>query len=118
MREEQGVGREAGDGRTEMRLGLEATVELVEEREEKLGRLDERLQEMVEQKEAREGELKRLREEVGSAEGVRDQAVTSAGEAKRRREHGRSGTGDEMEERGRWLRGVESTMKSFLEVEG
>lgn len=118
MREEQGLGGEPGDGRTEMGLGLEATVELVEEREDKLSRLDERLEGLMEQRAAKETELMRLREEVEKAESARDQATKSAGEARRRRADGKGGLGDEVEERGRYLRGVASTMKSLLEVEG
>ena len=41
-------------------------------------------------------------------------AVEEAQEAKRRREMGAGA--DELEEKGRWLRGVETSLKAMLEV--
>jgi len=42
-------------------------------------------------------------------------AVQEAQEARRRRQDG-AGIGDELEERGRWLRGVETGLRKMLEV--
>jgi hypothetical protein len=41
-------------------------------------------------------------------------AVQSANEAKKGKENG--GMGDELEERGRWLKSVDSGLKAMLEV--
>ena len=43
--------------------------------------------------------------------------VAAAKEARRRKEEG-GGIGDELEERGRWLRASEAALREMLEVEG
>ena len=117
MRSEQGIGGEAGDGQAELGMSLEATVSLVEEKETQLDRVTERLEQVDEQKARKVKELRRLEEEVASAEGERDRAVKGAEDARKRRKAGKGGIGDEVEARGRWLRGVENTMRGLLEVE-
>lgn len=116
MRKEQGIVSEVGEGSEELSLGLEQTVGLVEDREEQLMRLDENLRSLIEQRETKQRALKQAQDELKAAERTRDQTVRSAKEAQARRENGKGGM-DDIEERGRWLRGVESTMKSLLEVE-
>jgi hypothetical protein len=44
-------------------------------------------------------------------------STASAREAKRRKEEALGGVGDDLEERGRWWRGVESGLKGMLGVE-
>jgi hypothetical protein len=57
-----------------------------------------------------------LEEELAPVWKSRDSAVQGAVEARRRREEGGS-AGDELEERGRWLRAAEGVLRG-LEVEG
>ena len=118
MRQEQGIGGEVGDGQAEMGMGLEATVNLVEEREEQLERVQKRLEQVVEQRARKEKELKKMKDEAAAAERERDKAMRSAEDAKKGQKEGKTSIGDEVEEKGRWLRGVETTMKGLLGVEG
>lgn len=55
-----------------------------------------------------------LEADPGPLEARKNGAVQSANEAKRGRENG--GLGDELEERGRWLKGVDRVLKEMLEV--
>ena len=118
MRKEQDIAGVVGDGQAERRMGLEATVNLVEEREEQLERVQRRLEQVIEQKTRKEGELRKLQDDVAVSERERDKAVSAAQDAKRRQQDGKSGVGDEVEDRGRWLAGVETTMRRLLGVEG
>jgi hypothetical protein len=65
---------------------------------------------------AKQAETRRLEEELAPVWKSRDTAVQGALEARRRREEGGS-AGDELEERGRWLRGVEGVLRG-VGVEG
>lgn len=105
-----------GDGEG-MNLPLGSTMELLGEKETEMEALDRELEELEEANERKEREVVRLEEELGSLQKQKLNATTAAKEARRRKEEGSGGTGDELEERGRWLRGVEATMKSLLEVE-
>lgn len=55
-----------------------------------------------------------LEQELGPLETRKNGAVQSANEARRGRENG--GLGDELEERGRWLKSVDGGLKAMLEV--
>ena len=55
-----------------------------------------------------------LQDEVSLVNTRKIKAVQEAQEARRRREKG--GMGDELEEKGRWLRGVEVGLKSMVGV--
>ncbi len=61
-------------------------------------------------------ELERAESEVKKLEGERERVVGQAGEAMRRREEGEGG--DELEMKGRWLRGVDGGLRGMLGVEG
>ena len=113
MRREQGI-----DGQAETSMGLETTINLVEEREAQLDKVNERLDEVQEQRTRKEMELKKLLDEVELAERERDRATTGAADARRRRNEGRSVIGDDVEGKGRWLQGVEMTMRGLLEAGG
>ena len=100
-----------------LNLPLDKTLELVEEREKERAELDrqwEQLQVMVPRK-ARE--LERLNAELQPLEVKRLGSTASAREAKRRKEEALGGVGDDLEERGKWWRGVESGLKGMLGVE-
>jgi hypothetical protein len=74
----------------------------------------EQLQVMVPRKTK---ELERLNAELQPLEVKRLGSTASANEAKRRKEEALGGVGDDLEERGRWWRGVESGVKGMLGVE-
>lgn len=115
MRKEQGIVADTGKDGFEMSLSLEQTVDLVEEREDELSQLDRELEALAEERASRDAALERARQESKSAEKTRDQTVRSAREAQKRRKDGPAGM-DEVEERGRWMRGVESTLSNLLQV--
>lgn len=108
-------GLDAGEG--EMGLGLEGTVALVEEKEEKLEAVERELEMLAQARVEKERELKRMKGELDAAEGAKNAAVIGAEEARRRRVEGKGGLDDEIEERGRWLRGAEATLRKLLMIE-
>ena len=60
--------------------------------------------------------MERAESELKTIEGQRKKMVGQAREAMRRREEGNGA--DELEMRGRWVRGVEGGLKGMLGVEG
>lgn len=62
-------------------------------------------------------ELERISTELQHTEAKRLASTTSAREAKRRKEEALGGAGDDLEDRGRWWRGVENGLKGMLGVE-
>jgi hypothetical protein len=44
-------------------------------------------------------------------------SLAGAREAKRRKEEASGGVGDDMEERGRWWRGVEAGLRELLDID-
>lgn len=113
LREAQAALDGEGEG---MNLPLGPTMELLEEKETEMEALDRELEELEEANERKEREVVRLDKELESLQKQKVNATTAAKEARRRKEEGLGGTGDELEERGRWLRGVEATMRSLLEA--
>ena len=111
-----GDGGYGGLGGTEYGLGLEATVGLVEEREEHLETLDAQLEALAEARASKERKLMLMKDELDHAERTKNEAVKIAHAARRRRQEGVGGLDDEVEDRGRWLRGVEATMRNLLAV--
>lgn len=55
-----------------------------------------------------------LEKDLGPLEARKNGAVQSANEAKKGRENG--GMGDELEEKGRWLKSVDGGLRAMLEV--
>lgn len=62
----------------------------------------------------KQAQVEQLQDEVSMANTRKIKAMEEAKEARRRRENG--GMGDELEERGRWIRGAETGLKTMLEV--
>ena len=62
-------------------------------------------------------ELERLGNELKPLEAQKTIAVTTAKEARKRREEGERGLGDDLELKGRWYRSVETGLKEMLGVE-
>lgn len=101
-----------------LNLPLEKTLALVEEREKERAELDRQLEQLQVMLPRKTKELERLNAELQPLEVKRLGSSAAAKEAKRRREEGLGGVGDDLEERGRWWRGVESGLKGMLDVEG
>lgn len=101
-----------------LNLPLEKTLALVEEREMERAELDRQLEQLQVMVPRKTRELERLSAELQPLEVKRLGSTASAREAKRRKEEALGGVGDDLEERGRWWRGVESGLKGMLGVEG
>jgi chromosome segregation ATPase len=100
-----------------LNLPLEKTLALVEERERERAELDRQLEQLQVMVPRKTRELERLNAELQPLEVKRLGSTASAREAKRRKEEALGGVGDDLEERGRWWRGVESGLKGMLGVE-
>ncbi|CZT46577.1 uncharacterized protein RSE6_07024 [Rhynchosporium secalis] len=100
-----------------LNMPLEKTIAAVEERERQRAELDRQLEQLQVMVPRKTKELDRLNSELQPLEVKRLVSTTSAREAKRRKEEALGGVGDDLEERGRWWRGVECGLKGMLEVE-
>lgn len=100
-----------------LNMPLEKTLALVEEKEWERAELDRQLEQLQVMVPRKTRELERLNAELQPLEVKRLGSTASAREAKRRKEEALGGVGDDLEERGRWWRGVESGLKGMLDVE-
>lgn len=94
----------------ELSLPLEATLALIRAREANLQRIDRELAVLQPTLERKDKELERQESELVQLETQRRQAIEAAEAAMRRRVGSNDGYGDETEQRGRWLKGVEGVM--------
>lgn len=97
-------------------LPLPATLSLLAERESELAQLNQQLKTLQQALPRKLKELEKVENELRIVEAQRDGVTIGAREAIRRREDG--GGGDDLERRGRWLKGVEAGLRGMLEVEG
>lgn len=100
-----------------LNLPLEKTLDLVEERERERAELDRQLEQLQDMLPRKTKELERLNAELQPLEVKKLGSTAAAKEAKRRKEEALGGAGDDLEERGRWWRGVESGLKGMLSIE-
>ncbi|KAG0650512.1 Kinetochore Sos7 [Hyphodiscus hymeniophilus] len=100
-----------------LNMPLEKTLALVEERNRERAELDRQLEQLQVMVPRKTKELERLNAELQPLEVKRLGATASANEAKRRREEALGGVGDDLEERGRWWRSVESGLTGMLGLE-
>jgi chromosome segregation ATPase len=100
-----------------LNLPLEKTWALVEERGRERAELDRQLEQLKSTVPRKTKELERLNAELQNVEAKRLASAAAAREAKRRKEEALGGAGDDLEDRGRWWRGVESGLKGMLGVE-
>ncbi|ESZ89487.1 hypothetical protein SBOR_10129 [Sclerotinia borealis F-4128] len=116
LKEEQNwVSSEEGN-HPNLRLGLDKTRELVEVKEKERRELDRQLEQLQVLVPRKTKEVDRLNAELLPLEAKRTMSVAAAREAKRRKEEVAGGVGDDLEERGRWWRGVEGGLKGMLGV--
>ncbi|KAI5364487.1 putative kinetochore protein Sos7 [Septoria linicola] len=99
----------------EMSLPLNPTLDLLRQREQEAQTMDLEIARLQAALPAKKAEVQRMQDELAPIQMRKIKAVEEAQEARKRREGGGGGA-DELEEKGRWLRGVETTMKAMLEV--
>ncbi|KAG9245352.1 hypothetical protein BJ878DRAFT_574932 [Calycina marina] len=114
--EELKVSQQPGSSPT-LNLPLEKTLTLVDEKERERAELDRQLGQLQVMVPRKIRELERLNAELQPLEAKRLASTTASREAKRRKEEALGGVGDDLEERGRWWRGVETGLKGMLGVE-
>lgn len=100
----------------ELSLPLQPTMDLLRQREQELQSVDLEIARLQAALPAKKAEVSRLQDELAPIQMRKIKAVEEAKEARRRREGGGNGEADELEEKGRWLRGVEGSLKAMLEV--
>ncbi|KAH7402560.1 hypothetical protein BKA66DRAFT_544695 [Pyrenochaeta sp. MPI-SDFR-AT-0127] len=101
----------------ELALPLPETQRVLAEREAELAALNAQITSLQASLPNRDRELEKLERELKPLETQKQGTVAAAKEARRRKEEG-GGIGDELEERGRWLRASEKALREVLEVEG
>jgi chromosome segregation ATPase len=100
----------------ELSLPLPETQRVLSEREAELVALNAQIASLQAAIPNRGRDLEKLERELRPLETQRQGTVAAAKEAQRRKEEG-GGIGDELEERGRWLRASEKALREMLEVE-
>ncbi|KAH7127017.1 hypothetical protein B0J11DRAFT_485961 [Dendryphion nanum] len=100
----------------ELALPLPETQQLLQERETELADLNDQIAKLQSTLPSRTRELEKMERELKPLETQKQGTVAAAKEARRRREEG-GGIGDELEERGRWLRANEKALREMFEVE-
>lgn len=97
-------------------LPLDATLALVAERRSEIDDLDQQIKSLQQGLSPKTRALEEAQSELKTLEGQADVAVQAAREATRRRSGDAEGV-DELEMRGRWLQGVEYSLRSMLDVD-
>lgn len=95
-------------------MPLQPTLELLEDREAQLQDLDQQIAALQAALPAKQQEVAALQDEVAMLNTRKIKAIGEAKDARRRRENG--GGADDVDEKGRWLRGVEAGLRTMLEV--
>ncbi|RWA05343.1 hypothetical protein EKO27_g9763 [Xylaria grammica] len=102
----------------ELNLPLAKTLQLVEAKTRQRDDLDRQLEQLQSQVPRKRKELERLHAELQPLETKRQNSMTAAKEARRRKEAALGGVEDDLEERGRWYRAAEAGLKQMLEIQG
>ena len=110
-------GAQAPDLDPTLNLPLHKTIALVEEKEKEAAELDHLLENIQTELLRKARDVERAETELQPLEIKRLASTAAAKEAKRRKDEALGGVGDELEERGRWWRGVESGLKVMLEAD-
>lgn len=97
-----------------LNLPLQPTLSLLSQKEQELADLDRQIANMRRVLPEKKRSVAALEADLSPLEARKNGAVQSAKEAKRGRENG--GLGDELEERGRWLKAVDGGLRFMLEV--
>ncbi|RYP10131.1 hypothetical protein DL764_000841 [Monosporascus ibericus] len=116
----QGSGGGGHPDRTDnpdLSLPLAKTLELVEARKRQRAELDRQLEQLQSQVPRKKKELERLQAELQPLEAKRQNSTAAAKEARRRKDQALGGVEDDLEERGRWYRAADATLRQMLEIE-
>ena len=97
-------------------LPLDATLSLVSERQSEIAALDQQIESLQQNLDPQTRALEEAQSELKVLEEQAEVAVRAAREASRRREDGNEGI-NELEMRGRWLQGVDYSLRSMLDVD-
>ncbi|KXJ89526.1 hypothetical protein Micbo1qcDRAFT_165626 [Microdochium bolleyi] len=100
----------------DLRLPLSKTLELVEAKKRQRAELDRQLEQLQSLVPRKKKELDRLHAELQPLETKRNNSGAAAREAKRRKEAALGGVEDDLEERGRWYRAADVTLRQLLKV--
>ncbi|RMZ72325.1 60s ribosomal l37 [Pyrenophora seminiperda CCB06] len=103
--------------KAELALPLPETQRVLSEREAELAGLNAQIASLQAAVPKRSRDVEKLERELRPLETQKQGTVAAAKEAQRRKEEG-GGIGDELEERGRWLRASEKALRDMLDVEG
>lgn len=95
-------------------LPLQPTLDLLNDRENQLNNINQQIQSLQAALPQKQAGVTALQDEVSIMNTRKNKAVEEAKEARRRWENG--GMGDEIDERGRWLRSSEMALRGMLEV--
>lgn len=98
-------------------LPLPETQSLLSQRQAELDQLNQQIKTLQQTIPRKTREAERLEAELRPLEVQRAGTVAAANEAKRRKEEGERGMGDDLEMKGRWYRSVEAGLKDMLELE-
>ncbi|RYP42626.1 hypothetical protein DL768_010301 [Monosporascus sp. mg162] len=101
----------------DLSLPLAKTLELVEAKKRQRAELDRQLEQLQSQVPRKKKELERLQAELQPLEAKRQNSTAAAKEARRRKEQALGGVEDDLEERGRWYRAADATLRQMLEIE-
>ncbi|KAI1392213.1 uncharacterized protein F4822DRAFT_119862 [Hypoxylon trugodes] len=102
----------------ELNLPLAKTLDLIELKKRRRTELDRQLEQLQSQVPRKKKELDRLHAELQPVETKRQNSMSAAKEARRRKEAALGGIEDDLEERGRWFRASETGLKQILELQG
>ena len=97
-------------------LPLDATKALLSEKQKELEALDQQIKSLQQALPQKTRELEKAENELKLVEAQKELAVQGAREAMGTRGLGADGV-NELEMRGRWLRGVEATLKTMLQLD-
>ncbi|KAI8949823.1 hypothetical protein F4801DRAFT_551685 [Xylaria longipes] len=100
----------------ELNLPLVKTLDLVAAKKRQRDELDRQLEQLQSQVPRKKKELERLHAELQPLETKRQNSMTAAKEARRRKEAALGGVEDDLEERGRWYRAAEAGLKRMLDI--
>ncbi|MCJ1397617.1 hypothetical protein MMC11_000813 [Xylographa trunciseda] len=98
-------------------LPLPATLELLSSRQADLDDVNKQLRSLQQSLPQKTRELELLEKELKPLKVQKAVTVAAAKEARRRKEEGERGLGDELELKGRWYRSVETGLREMLVVE-
>lgn len=118
LRDEQREQLQMDPEHPELNLPLAKTLDLVEEKKRQRADLDRQLEQLLSQVPRKRKELERLQAEMQPLEARRQTSAAAAREARRRREEADGGVEDDLEERGRWYRAADASLRGMLEIEG